>query len=195
MPDKPSDEKKLEIAKEELRIVRRFLRRNNLDELCAALQQTGDSVHGAKVIAGMHPVPADQKTAIPFQNVDWDSDGYFNNQEPTRLTVPTGFAGRYFVQIAIRWHNPEEASGSPDIGEIRESYFYAFASQNGRPHAIGVDARSTANKVGHVATGTTQHFTFDLSLSVSDFVELNLWQDFFDPVRADVVLEIRRVGA
>jgi len=195
MPDKRSEDKKLEVAKEELRIVRKFLRRNNLDDMYALLQQVGGDLHGAKVAAGSHPVPVDEKTTIPYQHVDWDSDGYFDDQEPTRFTVPTGLGGRYFVQVAIRWHNTEEAPGSPIVGEIRDSYHYAFVSLNGSEHAVGVNARSTANKVGCGATGTTQHFTFDLSLSDGDFVEVRLWQDFFDPVRADVVLEVRRIGA
>ena len=32
------------------------------------------------------------------------------------------------------------------------------------------------------------------NLRDGDFVEVRLWQDFFDPVRADVFLELRRVG-
>ena len=90
MPDKRSEEKKLELAKEELKIVRKFLRRNNLDEMCTLMLQVGSELHTAKVAAGMQPVPADEKTAIPFQHVDWDSDEYFDDQEPTRLTVPQG---------------------------------------------------------------------------------------------------------
>ena len=195
MPDQLNEDEKLEIAKEELRIVRKFLRRNNLDEMCALLQQVGDDLHGAKVVAGSHPVPADEKTPIPFQNADWDSDGYFDDQEPTRFTVPTGLGGRYFVQVVIRWHNTEEARETPPLAVIRDSYYYAFVSLNGSEHAVGVNARSTAAKVGYGATGTTQHFTFDLNLGAGDFVEVRLWQDFFDPVRADVVLEIRRIGA
>ena len=193
MPDKRSVEKKLELAKEELKIVRKFLRRNNLDEMCTLMLQVGSELHTAKVAAGMQPVPADEKTAIPFQHVDWDSDEYFDDQEPTRLTVPQGLEGRYFIQVAIRWHNTEEAPGPPDV-EIRDSHHYAFVSLNGSENAVCTNARSTANKVGYGATGTTQHFTFDQNLRDGDFVEVRLWQDFFDPVRADVFLELRRVG-
>jgi hypothetical protein len=193
MPDERNEDKKLAIAKEELRIVRKFLRRNNLDEMYALLQQVGDDLHGAKVVAGSHPVPADEKTAIPFQQVDWDSDEYFDEGEPTRLTVPAGLGGRYFIQVAIRWHNTEQAPGPPNV-VIRPSYYYAFVSLNGGEHAVVTNARSTANKVGNDATTTTQHFTFDLDLSEGDFIEARLWQGFYDPVRADVFLELRRVG-
>jgi hypothetical protein len=65
---------------------------------------------------------------------------------------------------------------------------------NGSEHAVGFSARSTANKVGFGATGTTQHLTFDLNLGDGDFLELKLWQDFFDSVRAEVALEARRIG-
>lgn len=195
MPDNRNEEKKLEIATEELKIVRRFLRRNRLNEVYCVLQQIGSDVHGAKVIAGGHSVPADEKSSVVFQNVEWDSDGYFDNQEATRLTVPGGLAGRYFIQIAVRWLNTEETNvPAAIIANLKESFYYAFASLNGSPNAIDVDARSTANKVGHGATGTSQHFTFDLNLDDGDFVEINLWQDFFDPVSADVVFSFRRVG-
>jgi hypothetical protein len=193
MPDDHIEEKKLEIAKEELKIVRKFLRRNKFDEMYGFLQQICADLHSVKVTAGMHPVPADQKTPIPFQNADWDSDDYFDDQEPTRLTVPTGLGGRYFVQVAIRWHNTEEAPGPPDP-VIRDSFYYAFVSSNGSENAVLTAARSTANKVGHGATGTTQHFTFDLDLDDGDYLEVRLWQDFYDPVRADVFFELRRVG-
>jgi len=194
MPDERGEEKKLELVEEELKIVRKFLRRNNLDEMYALLLQIGDELHSAKVTAGSHPVPADEKTAIPFQHVEWDSDGYFDDQETTRLTVPAGLGGRYFVQVAIRWHNTEAAPETPIMAEIRDSYYYAFVSLNGSEHAVVTNARSTANKVGFGATGTTQHFSFDLDLSDGDFIEARLWQDFFDPVRADVFLELRREG-
>jgi len=193
MSDSKNEKKELEIAKEELKIVRKFLRRNNLDEIYKLLLQIGDELHSAKVAVGLHPVPADQKTPIPFQHVDWDSDGYFDDQEPTRLTVPTGLSGRYFVKVAIRWHNTEEAPGPPDP-VIRDSFYYAFVSSNGSENAVVTAARATANKVGHGATGTTQHFTFDLDLDDGDYLEVRLWQDFYDPVRADVFFELRRVG-
>jgi len=41
MPDRGNEEKKLEIAQKELKIVRKFLRRNNLVEMYAVLQQVG----------------------------------------------------------------------------------------------------------------------------------------------------------
>jgi len=163
MPDDQKEKKKLEIAKEELKIVRKFLRRNKLDEMYGFLQQICADLHSVKVTAGMYPVPADQKTPIPFQHVDWDSDAYFDDGEPTRLTVPTGLGGRYFVKVAVRWLNPEEAPGPPNM-VIKDSYYYAFVSSNGSEHAVVTAARATANKVGHGATGTTQHFSFDLDL-------------------------------
>jgi hypothetical protein len=195
MPEKSSEEKKLGVAKEELKIVREFLRRNNIDEMCAALKLIGEELHGAKVTAGSHPVPVEQKPAIPFQNVEWDSDGFFDSNEPTRATVPVGLGGKYFVQVAVRWHNPEEVVPPPPIPlDIQDSYYYAFVSRNGSEHAVGPEARPTANKVANGATGTTQHFTFDLDLDGGDFIEVKLYQGFYDPVRADVVLSIRRVG-
>lgn len=197
MPTQSAEQKRLQNAKEELRIVRKFLRRNKIDEMCVVLQKITEELHGAEVFAGAVPVPANPPTfVVPFQNEDWDTDDYFDGGEPTRLTVPAGLGGRYFAQVAVRWYNPEEFDPPPpNIGDLKDSYFYAFVSMNGNPHAVGNDARSTAAKVGHGATGTTQHFTFDMSLNDSDFIEVRLWQDFLDPVRADVFLTLRRVGS
>lgn len=197
MPTQSAEQRRLDIAKEELRIVRKFLRRNKLNEMCAVLQQIGEELHGAEVFAGAVPVPANPPTfTVPFQNEDSDTDDYFDDGESTRLTVPAGLGGRYFVQVAVRWYNPEEVHPAPpNIGDLKDSYFYAFVSMNGNPNAVGNDARSTAAKVGNGATGTTQHFTFDMSLNDGDFIEVRLWQDILDPVRADVFLTLRRVGS
>jgi hypothetical protein len=192
----PKEDKKLEIAKEELRIVRKFLRRNKVNEMCAVLQQIGDELHGAEVFSGQFPVPANEKATFVFTNVDWDTDNYFDPANPTRLTVPDGLGGRYFVQVAIRWYNPDQVMPPPpDDIEVKDSFFYTYVSKNGTPHAVGNDARSTVNMVAHGATGTTQHFTFDMSLDGGEFIEVNFWQDFFDPVRNDAFLTLRRLGS
>jgi len=194
MPDQSVEEKRLANAKEELKIVRRFLRRNKLIEMYAVLQQVCGDLHGAKVITGGIPVPTNQDTLIPFQNVEWGPDGYFDSGEPTRLSVPEGLGGRYFVQVAVRWLNPEQGIGAPDPEDINDSYYYALVCKNGGNDAILLDARATAEKVGFGATGTTQHFTFDISLDDGDFIELMLWQEFFDPVRVDAAFTLRRLG-
>jgi len=196
MPTQSAEQKRLANTREELRIVRKFLRRNKLNEMCAVLQQIGEELYGAEVIAGTIPVPASSPAStVPFQDEAWDTDDYIDEGEPTRLTVPAGLGGRYFVQVVVRWHNPEEFHPiPPNIGELKDSYFYAFVSMNGSLDAVGATARSTAAKVGNGASTTTQHFTFDMSLSDGDFIEVRLWQDFLDPVRADAFLTLRRVG-
>jgi hypothetical protein len=194
MPDRGNEELKLEIAKEELKIVRKFLRRNKFLEMYTVLQQVCDDLHGAKVLSGGIPISTKQKTAVPFQSVDWDPDGYFDSGEPTRLTVPEGLGGRYFVQAAVRWLNPELSFAPPDLDDINDAYYYAYVSKNGIDGALGLEAHSTTEKVGFGATGTTHHFTFDIALSADEFIELWLFQEFFDPVRADMALTLRRLG-
>jgi hypothetical protein len=65
------------------------------------------------LVAGSHATPADEKIPVEYQDVIWDSDGYFDDQEPTRFTVPAGLGGRYFVRVVIRWFNTEEARETP----------------------------------------------------------------------------------
>ena len=93
------------------------------------------------------------------------------------------------------WLDSQQGPGSKaDPDDINDSYYYAYVSKNGIDGAIGFEVRATAEKVGFGATGTTHHFTFDVALGGDEFIELWLWQEFFDPVRADMALTLRRVG-
>lgn len=172
------------MAKSELEIVREFLERNNLVHVVELLQQAVP--HGAKATKGAQVVRPNETTTATFDGPQWDSDGYFDADQPTRLTVPTALRGRYFIQVAIRWLN--DADVTPD------SYYHAFLSVNGSSHPAGNDARSTANDTEAGATGTTQHFTFETNLGDGDYVELHVWQGFGSDRRCDLYFQMRRVG-
>jgi len=188
MPENPRSNP----AKEELRIVRNFLRRNNLQLLVQLLKESCDRVCEAKLARGGMDVPKDERTPVPFSNIEWDSVGFFEPSEPTRLTVPTGLGGRYLVQASTRWLDHRQSSNEeapPD------SHYYAFMMHNGSGYPAGNDARCTANNVEGGATGTTQHFMYETDLAAGDFVELWLWQGFGTPIHCDIHFQMRRLGS
>ncbi len=185
-----TEKRRQDLAEMELRMVRAFLHRNNLDSLIGILKDAGGRPRGAKVTRGAMDVPENDHTTVSFSSVDWDSDTFFDPQYPTRLTVPIGLAGRYFFQVAIRWLN-DSSGGPPANGD--DSYHYAYISLNGDHNPAGNDARSTANDVEGGATGTTQHFTFETNLAQGDYAELRLWQGFNPHRNCDVCFQMRRV--
>lgn len=178
-------------AADELTIVRKFLRRNNLLALVQLLKESCDRVCEVKLARGGLDVPKDVSTPVPFSNVEWDSVGFFESSEPTRLTIPAGLGGRYLIQTATRWLDHRDFPGEEPPPD---SYFYAFVMHNGSGHPAGNDARCTANNVEGGATGTTQHFTYETELVAGDFVELWLWQGFGTPVHCDTHFQMRRLG-
>lgn len=190
--DEMAGKTKSESSLKELKIVRKFLQRNNLVSLVDLLSKTCDKARGAKVALGGMEVPVSSSACVSFTNIEWDSDGFFQPAEPTRLTVPPGLGGRYLIQVATRWldhREPESEEPLPD------SYYYAFVMKNGSGHPAGNDARSTANNVEGEATGSTQHFMYETDLAEGDFVELWLWQAFGSPIHCDIHFLVRRVGS
>jgi len=186
------EKSKADRSANELKIVRKFLQRNHLSSLVELLKEACDRACGAKVAKGGVVVPEDQKVPVSFSNIDWDSDGFFQPSDSTRLTVPAGLGGRYLIQAATRWiDHREPAGGDP----LPDSYYYAFVMRNGSGHPAGNDARCTANNVEGEATGTTQHFMHETHLNGGDFIELWLWQAFGSPIHCDVHFQLRRVGS
>lgn len=183
---------KLDSAADELEIVRKFLRRNNLQLLVQLLKESCDRVCEVKLSRGGMDVPINESTPVPFSNIEWDSVGFFEPSEPTRLTVPAGLSGRYLIQAATRWVDHQEPL---DPDPTPDSYYYAFMMHNGSGHPAGNDARCTTNNVEGGATGTTQHFMYETELAEGDFVELWLWQGFGTPIHCDIHFQMRRLGS
>lgn len=188
MPVNPSSNR----AADELTIVRKFLRRNNLLLLVQLLKESCGRVCNVKLGRGGMEVPKEVKTPVSFSNIEWDSVGFFQPSEPTRLTVPAGLGGRYLIQVATRWLDHRD----PLLGKEPQpdSYYYAFVMRNGSGHPAGNDARCTANNVEGEATGTTQHFMYETGLAEGEFVELWLWQGFGSPIHCNIHFQMRRLG-
>jgi len=188
MKDKKSAASALE---KELKIVRKFLKRNNLEALVNMISAADDIAHGVKVTRGSAQVVSNVDTAVEFRNVYWDSDGYFETEAPTRLTVPTGLGGRYLLHVALRWQHDDGPLTPPND---TKSYFHAFITLNGNNDGFDNDVRSSANKVIGGAVATSQHFMAETQLNAGDFVELWLAQQFGVDKRCDAYFTIRRVG-
>jgi hypothetical protein len=185
MNDKKSAKSALE---KELKIVRKFLKRNNLETVINMIREADDKARGAKIKRGSVKINNGETTVASLDTVSWDSDGYFDSGSPTRLTVPAGLEGRYLLQVALRWINKNDPM-APD------SYFYSFITLNEDQCPVSNDARSTANNTEAGSEGTTQHFTYETHLNAGDFVQLWLWQNFGAQKHCDVVLQMRRVGS
>lgn len=178
-------------AVNELKIVREFLDRNNLALLVKLLKESCDQLCEAKVTRPGLEVPANEMTPVQFTGIEWDSVGFFEPSEPTRLAIPAGLGGRFLIQAATRWLDHRDSLNEEPPPD---SYFYAFVIHNGSGHPPGNDARCTANNVEGGATGTTQHFMYETELVAGDFVELWLWQGFGSPIHCDTHFQIRRLG-
>lgn len=179
------------MATNQLDLVRKFLEENNLYAISELLRERCDRVHGAKVFDGIQVAMREHTTAT-YRHTQWDSDGYFSGSEPSRLTVPAGLGGRYFVQVAVRWRNPDSPPLPPPAPE--EAHYYTYLSLNGSQGPAGSDARATANTIKGVGFSTTQHFTFETNLSAGDYLEVRVWQDFEPSRWAEITFQMRRIG-
>ena len=160
-------------------------------------KDTRPHVFGAKVenAVGGQPVASDTSEQGTFEHVDWDSGGFFDAAQPTRLTVPPGLAGRYRIDVAIRWMH--DGSSQPGYTPPADGFFYAFIARDGQPAAFSEDARATANMVV-AASSTSQHFGCETHLSAGQFVELILWHRYGtvngQTPKAKVFFQLRCVG-
>jgi len=174
---------------EELKIVRKFLKKNNIDDLMMALSTWCCHAPGARISHGAISVPQETQTKLNLGHVvDWDTDGFFDAGQPGRLTIPDGFQGRYFVHATLSWYR---ILGTPwTVAERDGGFFNACLAKNGVGPLDG--SRSNAAPVV-TAKHTTQRILWEGELAAGDFVELNAWQEVDDEVVVDAWLTLRRV--
>ncbi len=174
---------------EELKIVRKFLKKNNIDDLIMALSTWCCQAPGARVSRGQNSVPQGSQSTLNLdQIVEWDTDGFFDAGQPSRLTIPAGFEGRYLVHVMLSWYR---IMGTPwTVAERDGGFFNACLAKNGVGPLDG--SRSNAAPVV-MAKHTTQRILWEGELAAGDFVELNAWQEVADEVVVDAWLTLRRV--
>ena len=178
---------------EELKIVRKFLKKNNIDDLIMALSTWCCQAPGARVSSGQNSVPQDDMSETTLdldQIVHWDTDGFFDAGQPDRVTIPEGFEGRYFIHVALRWYRIPETKYT--VAERDAGFFYSFLAKNGVYGSPLEGSRTTTAPVV-TATSTTQNILWEGDLAAGDFVELRVRQSVAGSIFADAWLTMRRV--
>ena len=102
-------------------------------------------------------------TKIQFNAEKFDTDNAFDSSTNYRFTVPSGKAGKYFFSATARAVN--------FTGTGMRLSFYVNGTARGH-HAVSIaDGTESGGQGYHSVTNT-----FSLNLSVSDYVEMYLWQ-------------------
>lgn len=97
------------------------------------------------------------ETAISFSNERWDTDGYWNVAQPTRLTIPK--TGRYTVGGAVRWAS--NATG----------YRQVLLRVNGTSYIGTKNDQAITAGVHYIQVTSTWEF------SAGDYIELDVVQN------------------
>jgi len=185
-PSKPKIDHEQELA-----IVRRFLRRNNIDDLLRALQPWGCQTHTVRVV-GYDDVPngLTSATSVHF-SAELDPDGFLHPAASDRLTVPAGAGGHYFIHAEVRWlhSNPQEEF---TIAERDAGRFYSHLRVNDSPGPV--ESSRATNSAVPFASGTTQLCLAEIALNAGDFVKLSVNQTVQDQIQVNAWLTMREVA-
>ena len=177
---------------QELKIVRKFMRRNNIDDLMLALSPWGSPYQAVRVVGYAGDIPNDLCAArmVDF-TVDTDPDGFFNPAEISRLTVPDGLGGQYFIHAEIRWlkANPQIEF---DLADRDAGRFYSHIRLN--DEAGPVESSRATNSAVPFASGTTQICEAEIDLVPGDYLHLLTNQTVHDLLQVNAWLTMRRVG-
>lgn len=109
-------------------------------------------------------------TTIPFNNAVFDMHGWFNDQTPGRVTVPSGYGLARFV-ASIKW------SGSVALDNRTTFYMQLFKNGSYQIHS-GVNIMYVADRYVQPATSTTlQNLTLDtgwIPVSAGSYFEVKV---------------------
>ena len=107
-------------------------------------------------------IATDTVTAVLFTSEDYDDVGFHDTGSNTsRITIPTGYGGRYNVGHYIEW-----AANSTGY---RNSYIY----KNGGPDYLLRDIQGSADVLGV----PTNHGTVEAALAAGDYIEVVVLQN------------------
>ena len=108
-------------------------------------------------------IPNNAWTVVGWTNEFFDSDAYHDNStNNSRLTIPSGYAGKYLISGNINW----DASGASSIRGIQ-------IYKNGAGIVIPVVVQPITNGTN----GTNTSFAYALNLSVADYIQIYLYQN------------------
>lgn len=128
---------------------------------------------------------------------DWDSSGYYDNEEPNRITIPQQLGGHYLVCVQIRWIIPKHILHDLEVDPAAEGEACFSANLCRNDETIGNQARATANRVTG-SKGTYQNMTFETMFAPGDVITLKINHSFreqyIEIIEAFAYLQIRRIG-
>lgn len=190
----PSKTKKILKPEDELKLVKKILKRDylvNLAEIVALAngQAVGVEAYGSVTM----PKSISGATTVEFQSAPFDSSGFLPGGTGTCLTVPAHLGGRYDFVASARWtfFNPGDKW---KLEHAHAGYFHIKVYINGSGVATN-SLRNTTNATID-ATGTTQNQSWHLNLEAGDTLEVLIQQSVHqDPIRADVEVCMTRLGA
>lgn len=119
-------------------------------------------------------VTTSSTTAIPFTAEDWDSDAFHDNStNPSRITIPTGYQGKYEVNAGIAF-----ASNSTGRRTL-------IVRLNGSTSIVRDNRAAPASGDASITVATK------LSLSAGDYIEVLAYHE----AGVDLALDVTTLGA
>jgi hypothetical protein len=120
----------------------------------------GTNVIGVKLERSTNQVIlATTDTAISFDTVVEDTDGFYNGSNPTRITIPAKGGGYYLIEGQLWYEN--------NATNLRHSWILVN----------GVDFYALDRGLGMAAAQTGLSSIIVLKLSAGDYIELMTWQN------------------
>ncbi len=176
---------------QELAIVRRFLQRNNIDDLMQALQPWGCRVHMVRVVGYDEVLNGLTSAKSVHFSAELDPDGFLDPAASDRLRVPAGAGGHYFIHAEVRWlhSNPQEDF---TIAERDAGRFYSQLRVNDSQGPV--ESSRATNSAVPFASGTTQLCLAEIALNAGDFLKLLVNQTVHDQIQVNAWLTMRRVA-
>jgi hypothetical protein len=150
-------------------------------------------VHGVDLQADASPMPdPNATTTLSFQSpAKWDSDGFFNPAQPSRVTIPSGLRGRYSVRLTIRW---SLALGAFTINDRDNGFFYAELATDADPDGRFQETRISVAPVAN-STKTVLQVCWDGLLAPGNHIGANVQYDLPRPAMLNAWLTMHRLGA
>jgi hypothetical protein len=100
------------------------------------------------------------ETLLTPTTSDYDTNSFWAaSPNPSRLTIPTGYAGKYLLTITTRVN-----AGS--------GYAYMFLYKNGARVAVGLESGFIARQINLASNGTVLTGTVVLNCSVADYFQV-----------------------
>ncbi len=149
-------------------------------------------IHGVDLYGHAGPMPGPASTSINFVDPpDWDRGGFYDPANPTRVTVPSGYRGRYTIRVTIQWNRGGNQTFT--IQDRDQGFFYGELSTNAHPDGHFHETRVSAAPVVN-STKTVFHLLWEGLLAPLDFVEPLIQYELPQPAAADVWFRMRRLG-